>query len=102
MPPGTEDFRWEEPYLLGNWSQKEYKRLKKTQPSYTDKYRLVGLERGWRSEWMMFGEDIVAHVKRKSDGKEFHLGLAELKATDKKSRNFQLIDDYAVWLVNNR
>ncbi len=51
---------------------------------------------------MMFDEDIVAHVRRKGDGKEFDLGLAELRATDKKSSNFQLIDDYAVWLVNNR
>jgi hypothetical protein len=51
---------------------------------------------------MMFDEDIVAHVRRKGDGKEFDLGLAEIRATDKKSSNFQLIDDYAVWLVNNR
>jgi hypothetical protein len=50
----------------------------------------------------MFDEDIVAHVRRKSDGKEFDLGLAELQVTDKKSSNFQPIDDYAVWLVNNR
>ena len=99
---GSEDFDWEEPYVFGGWSETEYKRLKKTQPSYADEYELLELEQGWRSEWMMFDEDIVAHVKRKSDGKEFALGLAELKATDKKSRNFQLIDDYAVWLVNNR
>ncbi|MGD0899312.1 MAG: hypothetical protein ABR915_15855 [Thermoguttaceae bacterium] len=99
---GTEDFRWEEPYVIGGWSQQEYKRLKKTQPSYTDKYELLEIERGWRSEWMMFEEDTVAHVRRKSDGKEFDLGLAELRVTDKKSPNFQLIDDYAVWLVNNR
>jgi len=99
---GSEDFGWEEPYVFGDWSQTEYKRLKKTQPSYADTYELLDLERGWRSEWMMFDEDIVAHVKRKSDGKEFALGLAELKATDEKSCNFQLIDDYAVWLVNNR
>jgi hypothetical protein len=51
---------------------------------------------------MMFDEDIVAHVKRKNDGKEFDLGLAELRATEKNSHNSQLIDDYAVWLVNNR
>jgi hypothetical protein len=47
---------------------------------------------------MMF----AAHVKRIKDGKEFVLGLAELKATDKKSANHQLLDDYAVWFVNNR
>ena len=45
---------------------------------------------------------IVARVRRKSDGKEFDLGLAELQVTDKKSPNFRLVDDYAVWLVNNR
>lgn len=28
--------------------------------------------------------------------------LAELQVTDKKSPNFRLVDDYAVWLVNNR
>ena len=41
---GTEDFRWEERYVLGGWSQTEYKRLKKVQPSYTDKYELLNLE----------------------------------------------------------
>jgi len=99
---GTEDFRWEEPYVLGGRSQQEYKRLKKTQPSYTDNYDLLDIEQGWRSEWMMFDEDIVAKVRRKSDGKEFDIGLAELRVTDKKSPSFQLVDDYAVWLVNNR
>ncbi len=48
------------------------------------------------------GEDLAGHVRRKTDGKEFHLGLAEIKAVDKKSPNNQLLDDYAVWLVNNR
>jgi len=99
---GIEDFRWEEPYVLGGWSQQEYKRLKKTQPSYTDKYELLGISQGDWSEWMMFDEDIVAHVRRKGDGREFYLGLAELRVTDKKSPNYQLIDDHSVWLVNNR
>jgi len=99
---GTEDFRWEEPYVIGGWSQQEYKRLKKTQPSYTDKFELLDIEQGWRSEWMMFEEDIIAKVRRKNDGNEFDLGLAELRATDEKSPSFQLIDDYAVWLVNSR
>jgi hypothetical protein len=66
---GTEDFQWEEPYVIGGWSQAEYKRLKKTQPSYTDKYDLLDIEQEVYSEWMMFSEDINAHVRRKSDGK---------------------------------
>ena len=48
------------------------------------------------------GEDLAGHVRRKSDGKEFYLGLAEIVAVDKKSKNYQLLDDYAVWFVNNR
>jgi len=99
---GTEDFRWEEPYVLGGWSEQDYKRLKKTQPSYTDKYELLDIGQDEWSEWMMFDEDILANVRRKSDGKEFCLGLAELRVTAKKSPNFQLVDDYAVWLVNSR
>ena len=99
---GIEDFRWEEPYVLGGWSQTEYEHLKKTQPSYTDKFELLEIVQEGRSEWMMFEEDINAHVRRKSDGKVFDLGLAELEATVKKSANYQLIDDYSVWLVNNR
>jgi hypothetical protein len=99
---GTEDFRWEEPYVIGGWSKQEYERLKVTQPSYTDEYELLSIDRGRRSKWMMFHEDIVAHVRRKSDGKDFDLGLAELQVTDEKSPSFQLVDDYAVWLVNSR
>ena len=100
---GSEDFRWEERYVIGGWPQAEYRRLKTTQPSYRDRFDLLSLSRDEFSQWMMFpGEDIAAHVRRKSDGKEFVLGLAELKATEKKSPNYQLIDDFGVWLVNNR
>ena len=41
---GIEDFQWEEPYVIGGWSQKEYERLKKTQPSYRDHYDLLAVE----------------------------------------------------------
>jgi hypothetical protein len=100
---GTEDFRWEERYVIGGASPAEYKRLRKERPSYQDKYDLLEIENGAYSEWMLFpGDDIGAHVKRKSDGKKFCLGLAELKAVAKKSRNAQLLNDFAVFLVNNR
>ena len=100
---GTEDFRWEERYVIGGASQTEYARLRKNQPSYQDRYDLLAIEQGVFSEWMMFrNDDIGAHVKRKTDGKEFWLGLAELEAVGKKSRNAQLLDDFAVFLVNSR
>jgi hypothetical protein len=100
---GTEDFQWEERYVIGGWSQQEYKQLKKTQPSYTDRYQLISIELDVYSPWMMCnGEDIAARVLRIRDGKRFVLGLSELKATDKKSPNFQLLDDYASFFWNNR
>jgi len=100
---GIEDFHWEEGYVIGGASREEYERLKKNRPSYQDHYDLLGIEQGVFSEWMLFhGEDIGAHVKRKTDGKEFWLGLAELKAVGRKSREAQLLHDYSVFFVNNR
>ena len=100
---GIEDFQWEEPYVFGPWDKGEYKQLKKTQPSYTDRYELLKIEQNIQSRWMMCGdEDIAAHVRRTSDSKKFILGLSELETTNKKSHNHQLIDDYSVWFVNSR
>jgi hypothetical protein len=42
----------------------------------------------------------MVNVKRLSDQKEFILELDYLKAVDKKSKNYQLLDDYSVWYVN--
>ena len=100
---GTEDFNWEEPYVFGAWDPEEYKRLRESQPSYEDRYDLLSIEKGVFSEWMLFGgEDLGARVRRRSDGKEFILGLAELMVVNKRSANFQLLEDYAVWFVNSR
>ena len=100
---GIEDFRWEEFYVIGPGDPKEHERLRQTQPSYRDTFELLAIEQDVFSEWMMFhDEDIAAHVRRKADGKEFHLGLAEIEAVDKKSRNYRLLHDFAVWFVNSR
>ena len=48
------------------------------------------------------GEDIAARVQRKSDGREFTLGLAELKARDENSPTYDLLHDYSVFFVNYR
>jgi hypothetical protein len=100
---GIEDFRWEERYVLGGACRTEYERLRKERPSYQDHYELLTIEKGVISEWMLFhGDDIGARVKRKTDGKEFWLGLAELKAVGRKSRNAHLLHDFAVFFVNSR
>lgn len=99
---GSEDFNWEEPYILGGLDPREYKRLKKTQPSYTDRYELLEIMMGVRSPWILFRGDLAARVRRLSDGKSFILGLCELEAVDRKSANAQLLRDYSCWFANSR
>jgi hypothetical protein len=100
---GSEDFDWEEYYIIGPGRASEHRRLRQTQPSHQDTYELLQLVPDEWSEWMLFGpQDIGTRCRRKSDGKEFVLGLSELKATDPASPNAQLLDDYAVWFVNSR
>lgn len=99
---GIEDFRWEEYYVIGPGDRKKHQELRKNQPSYEDIFELLSIETDAYSEWMMFrGEDVAGRVRRKSDGKEFYLGLAEIQAVNKKSKNYQLLNDYAVWFANN-
>jgi len=95
---GIEDFEWEEPYVFGFGSKREYQELKKTQPSYTDKFNLIDFINDIDDEY----DGIFVNVQRLSDKKQFILPLADLKSTDRKSKNYQLLDDYSVWFVNNR
>lgn len=92
---GSEDFPWEERYVLGGWDQKEYEELKKDNPSYKDEYELVELLEPEDGD-----EEIFAKVKRMKDEKIFEIGLSWLKCTDSKHMNYQLINDYAVWHDN--
>lgn len=91
---GSEDFSWEEPYLFGFFSQKEYDELKRRRPSYTDRYQLKCLE----------GIDdlrgILVKVKRIADKKTFILPLWDLKTAERKDPNHQIIDDYSYWMSN--
>jgi len=95
---GIEDFEWEEAYVFGFGSKREYQELKKTQPSYTDKFNLIDFMGEIDDEY----DGIFVNVQRLSDKKKFVLPLADLKSTDRKSKNYQLLDDYSVWFVNNR
>ena len=92
---GIEDFRWEEFYILGPGDKKEYEELKKTRPSYQDVYKFISFD-----DQIEDMEGLMVKVKRISDCKQFVLPLADMKATDKKSPNYQFLDDYAVWFVN--
>ena len=94
---GIEGFDWEERFLFGPGSEKEYEKLKKENPSHTDTFELIALEEEVDEDY-----GIIVQVKRTSDGKRFELPLADLEAKDEKSRNHELLDDYSVWFVNFR
>jgi len=93
---GIEDFPWEEYYVFGPGSKKKYEKLKKKQPSYTDVFNLISFENDLDEN-----NGILANVQRLSDKKKFILSLADLKSVDENSKNYQLLDDYSVWFVNN-
>jgi len=93
---GMEDFRWEEYYVFGPGDQKEYEKLKKKNPSYTDHYKILSLEE------YGYDESILVNVKRISDNKKFTLPLADLETVDKDSINLKLLMDFSMWFWNYR
>jgi hypothetical protein len=99
---GIEDFQWEEFYVVGPGDKAEYEKLRKNCPSYRDVFDLKVIDIDSYSKWSMFAEDLKARVLRKSDGKQFILGLSELKVRKKDSPDYQVLHDYVVWHVNYR
>jgi hypothetical protein len=97
---GIEDFQWEEFFVCGPGDRSEYKELRMTRPSHRDVFELTAVEVDAASEWCLVPDELKAHVRRKTDGKRFVLGLSELKSTDRRSKNYQVLHDYSVWLVN--
>ena len=91
---GTEDFPWEEPYVFGGWDKREYEKLKKTNPAHTDTFELQSLEPPDEHE------DVVAMIKRVSDGRVFRFGLSWLCCEDEESKSATLLEDYGVWHTN--
>jgi hypothetical protein len=97
MLTGSEDFEWEEFYIIGPGSKKEHDQLRETQASYLDIFELIDFDYDPSGD-----EGIHAKVRRLSDKKIFILPLDYLKVKPRKSKNFSLINDYGVWFVNYR
>jgi len=94
---GIEDFEWEEFYIWGPGNKKEYEKLRKTNPSYKDKFILIDFVNEIDDDMGIF-----VKIQRVSDKRKFMLPLADVEATNKKSKNHQLLDDYSVWFINYR
>ena len=90
-------FAWEASYIFGRRRPKEYAQRKKKEPSYTDIYTFLSFEDAYDPY-----DGLAVKVKRVPDSKRFVLPFAYLKATEKPSKNDQLLDDYVVWFVNGR
>jgi len=90
---GIEDFPWEESYVFGYRDRNRYEEMKKTNPSYTDEFDLIDI-------LDPESDDLVAKIRRVSDGKTFQMGLSWLKCVDKKSPDYVTLNDYSVWYVN--
>ena len=91
---GTEDFPWEERYVIGGWDPEEYKELKKSNPSFEDIFDLVEIgEPGKRN-------DLIAKIKRLSDGKEFEIGLSWLMPEGDDESLHTSLRDYGGWHWN--
>lgn len=91
---GREDFLWEEFYLFGPGDKSEYEFLKQSNPSYKDEFILLKIL------YKTSKKDIVALVKRIYDGKKFKIGLSWLTTKNKKCKEFEILDNFASWVVN--
>jgi hypothetical protein len=92
---GIEDFPWEERFVFGEGDPVEYAKLKKTNPSYKDHFRIVDILPQPSPD-----QDLVAHVERLSDGKQFEIELSYLEAEDSDSDDYMYLEDFSTWKVN--
>ena len=89
---GVEEFEWEEYYTVGRGSQKEYQKLKKTQPSYTDEFNILKLDNK-----LDVRDGILAVLERTTDNLKFTLPLAELEGVVEDSVDAKLLQYYGIW-----
>ncbi len=90
---GNGAFDWEEEYMRGGKSKKEYEKLKKQRPSYTDTFSLV--------QFCDVGtEGIMVKVERTSDRRQFILPLIDLEVTTEDPQHFELMENYLLWFFS--
>ena len=88
---GHEVFPSEERFFFG---QGGYDEFKKDNAVSSDTFSLQKIIFDQRYE------ELIAHVRRMSDRKLFHIPLSYLEATQKKSKNYRLLNEYTVWIAN--
>ena len=92
----SDEFAWEEEYLLSSGRKKEYEKQKINNPSHQDTFEILGFADKFDEEY-----GLQVQVRRVSDEKLFTLDLADLECTDEESDNYQLIEDYSIWFLSS-
>ena len=90
-------FAWEERYRFLPDRADEYEERRKQETSYKDTYELLNFE----SEYDAY-VDLFVKVKRVPGRKQFVLPLVDLKVSGSQSQNYELLNDYTVWVINWR
>ena len=81
--------------MLGPGDKREYEMLKKTQPSYTDVFKIIKI-----SSHVDINYGLFATRQKLSDVKRFELPLMDLRTIDLESEDYQLIENYSIWFIN--
>jgi hypothetical protein len=90
------DFGWEEKFDFGYGTKKERLQIRQNKPSYNDEFEFLEFLPKEIEDY----ETIPVRVRRVDDNKIFILKLDELKANDKNSSNYKLLENYSIWIVN--
>ena len=92
---GAEVFRWEEYYIFGPGSKKEYEDKKKKNLSSDDLFSLIGI-----TEDFIDDVDPVIKVRRLTDKKLFYIGLSWVTTKEENNPMHILLEDFSTWVVN--
>lgn len=89
---GNQEFAWEDYYIFGSGTPKEYEKQRKTEASFMDQFNFISF-----SPDISKSDGIMVKVERLSDGKLFTLPLWQLEPIETTTKNFELISDYVTW-----
>lgn len=90
----SEEFDWEEPYLLSGLDSPEYKALRADQPSHLDVFMLTAIP-----DIPDAASGLLAEVRREGDEKQFVVPLHLIEAIDPKSSDFEVLKEYTIWFL---
>lgn len=90
----SEEFDWEEPYLVPGSDSDEYRKLRTNQPSHLDVFLLTAIPKTPDA-----ASGLIAQVTREGDDKQFVVPLHLFEAVDPTSADFEVLKEYTIWFL---